>query len=63
MITKITDAYFRNYKDNGQMKAYVEWIDDENKTGRTEGEPENQHMQALMQRAQREGIAIRQEWW
>ena len=37
MIAKITDAYVRHYSDNGQTKAYVEWIDNRGKAGRTEG--------------------------
>lgn len=37
MIKKITRAYVRHYRDNGQMTAYVEWIDGRGKAGRTEG--------------------------
>lgn len=63
MITKITRAYIRTYTDNGQTVAYVEWIDDEGESGRTEGQPTNAHMQALMQRAKREGLTVERERW
>jgi hypothetical protein len=63
MITKITRAYIRTYSDNGQTKAYVEWVDHKGERGRTEGEPDNQHMQVLMSRAQREGVAVKRERW
>ena len=63
MITRITKAYIRTYTDNGQTKAYVEWIDDHDRTGRTEGEPDNAHMQALLDRAEREGIQIERQRW
>lgn len=35
---KITRAYVRHYSDNGQTKAYVGWLDDKGKSGRTEGD-------------------------
>ena len=37
MIAKITKAYTRIYTDNKQHKAYVEWIDENGNSGRTEG--------------------------
>ena len=37
MIVKITRAYVRHYSDNGQTTAYVEWLDNRGKAGRTEG--------------------------
>jgi hypothetical protein len=58
MITKITKAYIRTYSDSGQVTAYVEWIDSKGESGRTEGEPDNQHMQALMNQAEREGVGL-----
>lgn len=65
---KITAAYTRQYRDNGQLKAYVEWADG----SRTEGEaelyhgkrvPKGDHMGALFDRAMRDGITIRHETW
>jgi len=63
MITKITKAYTRKYTDNGQLSAYVKWIDNNGKSGRTEGKPENFHMAALFNRAQKEGVEITHEVW
>ena len=72
MITKITAAYIRYYRDNCQLSAYVEWIDSKGKTGRTESKAERigdshyyvgQHMGALLERAHREGIAIEKQTW
>ena len=37
MITKITAAYTRYYRDNCQLTAYIEWVDSKGKAGRTEG--------------------------
>lgn len=75
MIAKITAAYVRHYSDNGQTKAYVEWVDHKGQAGRTEaditGRPEDAvmsevygaHMGALMARAICNGIVIeRQDW-
>lgn len=36
-IAKITRAYIRHYRDNGQTTAYVEWMDGRGVNGRTEG--------------------------
>lgn len=63
MIKQITKAYVRTYSDSGQVTAYVEWVDDKGKAGRTEGEPLNAHMQALLSRAEREGITVEREQW
>lgn len=63
MIIKVTDAYTRQYRDNGQVTTYVEWLDAKGTTGRTEGDAGNPHMAALLSRAAREGIAHRQEIW
>ncbi len=73
MIAKITKAYTRSYS-NGQMKAYVEWIDERGESGRTEGDcmsiddkpvhwPANGHMVALFKRARRDGITIERQTW
>ena len=73
MIVKITKAYVRHYRDNGQTTAYVEWIDHNGKTGRTEGAVRSKtgtleqcyglHMGALMARAICHGIEIERETW
>lgn len=63
MITKITKAYIRTYSDSGQTTAYVEWVDDKSKTGRTEGKEHNPHMQALLKRAEREGVEVKRQQW
>lgn len=73
MITKITRAYTRHYSDNGQTFAYVEWIDNKGRSGRTEGAQHSDccvrtphfatHMQALLNRAEREGLTIERERW
>lgn len=73
MITRITKAYIRKYSDNGQTVAYVEWIDGKGKTGRTEGSEHRDcciptphfgtHMQALLDRATREGVTVERQQW
>jgi hypothetical protein len=63
MITRIIKAYIRTYSDSGQTKAYVEWVDDEDESGCTGGEPDNEHMQALIARARREGVTVERERW
>jgi hypothetical protein len=63
MITKITKAYIRKYTDNGQIKAYVEWTDNRNEHGRTEGDPNSTHMKALLARAEREGVKVERQRW
>jgi hypothetical protein len=63
MIVKITKAYIRTYTDSGQTKAYVEWVDRKGERGRTEGEPDNLHMLALLARAQREDVTVERETW
>lgn len=63
---KIVRAYTRHYSDNRQTKAYVEWSDG----SRTEGDarcynrvPIGLHMQALFDRALRDGLKIERETW
>jgi hypothetical protein len=56
---QIKRAYVRHYSDSGQVTAYIEWANG----SRTEGEPENGYMLALMARAQREGLNITKESW
>jgi hypothetical protein len=63
MIKRITRAYIRTYTDNGQVTAYVEWIDEQGASGRTEGKRGNAHMKALFDRAKREGVTVECEQW
>lgn len=58
MIKTIIDAHVVQYRDNGQVIAYVVWRDDKGKSGQTSGDPNNGHMRALMVRATREGVII-----
>lgn len=62
-IKEITKAYIRTYTDSGQVKAYVEWVDDKGKKGRTEGDPENGQMKALLERAKREKVRVETQKW
>ena len=59
MTTQIKRAYIRHYSDNDQTTAYVEWSDG----SRTEGDPDNTHMIALLKRAWREGKTTTTEQW
>ena len=74
MIARITRAYVTRYWDSGQTTAYVEWIDQRGRPGRTEGKMgpcphcERGHafsfgapMTALLDRAVREGLTIERE--
>lgn len=63
MIKQVTKAYIRTYSDTGQTVAYVEWIDHKGKSGRTEGKQDGLHMQALLSRAKREGVAVDRQRW
>jgi hypothetical protein len=63
MISKIVRTYSRHYADNGQVTAYVEWLDHKGRSGRTEGRPDSAHMQALIERAEREGVPVQRETW
>jgi hypothetical protein len=63
MIKKITQAYIWHYSDNKQTIAYVEWINNKGANGRTGGDPNSPHMQALLSRAEREGIPTTCEVW
>lgn len=62
-IAQVTDAYTRLYRDSGQFTAYVEWLDTRGTSGRTEGDPNGLHLQALFRRAVEEGVNIRNEVW
>ena len=64
-IAKITRTYTRTYSDNGQVKTYVEWIDTDGKSGRTEGDGKSGglHLAALLGRATREGVKHEIQTW
>ena len=62
-ISKITKVYVRTYRDNGQVTAYVEWIDGVGRPGCTEGREDNLHMAALIARGRREGVELVREVW
>ncbi len=62
-IEQITKAYIRTYRDSEQETAYVEWVDSNGETGRTEGQENGLHMQELLRRADREDIPITYETW
>ena len=59
----ITRIYIRTYTDNGQQTLYVDWSD----RSRTECDAEeackNQHMQALVRRANQQGLRVEREIW
>ena len=73
IIKEITKAYVRHYTDNGQTTAYVEWVDHNGQSGRTEGAVRSQtgtieqcygpHMGALIARAICNGIEIEDQTW
>lgn len=62
-IVRFTHAHVRHYANNGQSTAYVEWVDDEGRVGRTEGHPSGYHMRQLLARAQRMGVSATVEKW
>ncbi len=62
-IKQITKAYIRTYSDSGDEKAYIEWIDDKGKPGRTEGKADGAHMKALLDRAKREKVKVETQKW
>lgn len=73
MIARITRAYVRHYRDNGDRVAYVEFVDDKGKRGRLEApvraatgtlaQVYGEHMGAVMARAICNGIKIERETW
>lgn len=79
MIKSITKAYVRHYRDNGQVKAYIEGVGNSGKPFRTEGpvhhverigregwaweDVTGTHMAALLRRAQRDGLTVENEIW
>ncbi len=60
---KITRIYIRHYRDNDQRTLYVDWSNG----ARTECEAEravsNEHMRALVSRAEHDGLKLEHETW
>lgn len=63
MIKQITKTYTRLYRDSEELVAYIEWIGHNGKTGRTGGDKNNPHMQALLARADREDVKLEHQIW
>ncbi len=62
-IERITEAGIIHFTDNDSTRAYVAGFDTRGKSFRTEGSPDNAHMQSLLARAKREGISVKKETW
>lgn len=58
-IAHIIGAEIVHYGDTGQVQAKVRWQSSNGAEGTTEGEPDNLHMQALLDRAVRSGVRIK----
>lgn len=52
---KIVGARVTTYPDTGQTKVWIEWSDGSS----TQGSPNSAHMNALIQRAEREGVHVK----
>jgi hypothetical protein len=63
MTCQITLVYLRTYSDTGQKVLYVEWSDGSRTSCEAERATKSTHMQALLARAQREGIILETESW
>jgi len=65
MIKRITSLRITRYSDNHTTRIYVGWCDPKGRPGITAGEwpTTNTHMLALVDRAEREGIELREEAW
>ena len=59
MTNQITRAIIIHYMDNCQIIAHVHWADG----SQTAGDPKNTHMQALLDRAKREGKYEGEQTW
>lgn len=67
-IKCILSASIVYYSDNHQHGAYVVWLDNRGRQGRTcdmhyNPKAPNLHMQALLLRAMREGVTVTRENW
>lgn len=54
MPNTIISVRITQYRDNGQTSAWIGWSDGSS----THGKPDGAHMEALLARAQREGVQI-----
>lgn len=63
MIKIITKTYTRTYSDSGQITTYIEFLDENGKSGRLEGNIGNTHIDNVLARAKREGIVLTNETW
>lgn len=73
MIARITRACVRHYRDSDSRVAYVDWIGDDGRAGRTEApvravtgtlaQVYGLHVGALMARAICHGVEIERETW
>jgi hypothetical protein len=59
----INRVYLRHYTDNDQRILYVEWSDGSRTECEAERATKSSHMQALVARATREGVALTHETW
>jgi hypothetical protein len=60
-ISRITKACVVKYEDNGETKVEIEGVDTKGKTFHTSGPAGNSHMEALLERAKREGVRVKHE--
>jgi hypothetical protein len=56
-VKQIKAAGIREYPDTGQRQAWVEW----DNGSYTTGDPDNTHMKALLARAKRESISVKED--
>ena len=57
-IAEVTSYDVRTFTDTGQIQASCSWVDTAGNIGHTTGQPDNEHMKALLFRAHREGASI-----
>jgi hypothetical protein len=60
-IAHVIGAWITHYGDSGQVTARVRWQRADGSEGETEGSPNNPHMQALLDRAIRSGVRIKNQ--
>ena len=58
-IARITDAEIHHYTDTGGKQAHVYWEDQRGHLGHTAGEIGGAHVEALLERARREGVRVK----
>lgn len=55
MTPRIVGARVTTYPDTGQTMVWIDWNDGSS----TSGSPRSVHMEALLQRARREGVKVK----